>query len=353
MSVMVDTAYLGSILRAYGISEQIIAVVPLEETDEGEELRLLYRLDLQSGLRLVCRISREARYPGTLVEQQSRFSEKLRSYGLPTAKKYRVLAGANSFVLDAQGCRVTLEQYVGADLDTVTLHTFFQLGLFLGQIHSVSERDPSPMDYAPMYQAIQQGRATFDRVLARSDPALGQHQDVRAVQALHDALVCRLREGGDRLPRGAVHGDLGAFNNLVTMEGRLFIIDFNLAGEEPFLFDLLSCFYASIYKYAWRGRLQGIDHRQAFSQFLWGYASRRKLTHEEVQQFGLAAALFDGLFYCKAILEEYSDTNDASVLGRFSAALEKFDPSRHRCPAFLYAAMPGGANQGGTSHETH
>lgn len=330
---MVQTAHLRTILMAYGISEEITAVVPLEEIDKAEELRLLYKINLQNDLQLVCRISREAHYSKKLMEQQSLFSEKLRAYGLPTAKKYRLYAANEpSFVFDFQNCHVTLEQYVGIDLDTVELQTFYQLGTFLGNIHFISEHDPSQIDYSPIYRAIREGRATFNRVLAHSDPALGQRQDVKAVQALHDEMVFRLREGLAQLPHGAVHGDLGAFNNLVTMGGRLSIIDFNLAGDEPFLCDLLTCFYASIYKYTWRDRLQGIDHQQAFSQFLLGYASRRKLTHEELQQFSLAAALFDGLFYCKAILEEYSDTGDASVLGRFSTAMEKFDPSRHCCP---------------------
>ena len=57
-----------------------------------------------------------------------------------------------------------------------------------------------------------------------------------------------------------------------------------------------------------------------------------ELTGVEREQFCLVAALFDGLFYCKALLEEYGDTGDPLVLEGFRAAAEKFDPSRHGFP---------------------
>lgn len=329
---MVKTEHLQTILHAYGLPGRILQVLPLEEMKEKNERRILYRVDLQNGLQLVCRISREERYPRTLIEQQCTFSEKLRAYGLPTARKYPLCGGKGGYVFKFQQGHVTLEQYVGADVDRADPDMLEQLGVLLGRMHRVSEQDPSPIDYAPVCGAIRQGRATFERILARSDPALLQREDVRAAQVLHDGLVCRLRATLDQLPHGAVHGDLGVFNNLVTADGKLSIIDFNLAADEPFLCDLLSCFYSSIHKYTWRDRWSGIDHRQALEGFLRGYASRRTLTGVEREQFCLVAALFDGLFYCKALLEEYGDTGDPLVLEGFRAAAEKFDPSRHGFP---------------------
>ena len=301
----------------------------MEEMEEKNERRFLYRVDLQHGLQLVCRMSREDRYPRKLIEQQCAFSEKLRAYGLPTAKKYRLYGKEGSYVFEFQHSHVTLEQYVGHDVNCINLAMLYQLGVLLGRMHYVSERDPSLIDYAPVSGAIRENKATFERILIRSDPALLQREDVRAAQILHDRLICQLRATLDELPHGAVHGDLGIFNNVVTVDGKLSIIDFNLAGDEPFLYELLSCFYSSIHKYTWRERWKGIDRQQALEGFLRGYASQRTLTDAEREQFGLASALFDGLFYCKAVLEEYGDTGDILVLEGFRAAAAKFDVSAH------------------------
>ena len=56
---MVKTEHLQTILRAYGLPGRILRVLPLEEMEEKNEQRILYRVDLQNGLQLVCRISRE------------------------------------------------------------------------------------------------------------------------------------------------------------------------------------------------------------------------------------------------------------------------------------------------------
>lgn len=334
---MLKTGHLQTVLRAYGLPGQILKVLPLEEIEEKNERRFLYKVDLQNELQLVCRISREARYPKELIEQQCVFSEKLRAYGLPTAKKYRLCGRKGNYVLESEYGHVTLEQYAGADVEHADPDMFYRLGVLLGSMHSVSERDPSQIDYSPICGAIREGRANFVRILPRSDPALLQREDVRAAQALHDGLVCRLRATLEDLPHGAVHGDLGICNNVVTANGKLSIIDFNLAGDEPFLYDLLSCFYSSIHKYSWRGRWKGINQQQLLEDFLHGYASWRTLIEVEQGQFCLVAALFDGLFYCKAIWEEYNDTGNPLVLERFRAAVAKFDSSRHNCPPELIA----------------
>lgn len=108
------------------------------------------------------------------------------------------------------------------------------------------------------------------------------------------------------------------------------VIDFNLAGTEAFLGDMLAAFYASIHKCTWQEKLTGINKDQAYQLFFKAYLAERKFTVLEKSAFSKAAALFDGLFFFKAIVEEWDITHDIDVLARLNEAIFHFDTENHR-----------------------
>lgn len=330
MAMMGRKAIQSALLR-YGISGDIVGIATLQESKDPNKTRLIYRINLRSGLKLVCRISDEGNNSDLLVEQQSRFSEKLRAYGIPAARKYSVSGKyCTRFSCGTTDCRFTLEEYAGTDVKRLDLETFRFLGRLLGKMHHISETDPSEIAYSSVRNAIMNGRARFDNVLKHADPAVGARRMVHTIREIHDGLVLQLREILDRLPGGAVHGDLSVFNNLVTMDGRISVIDFDLSGDEPFLCDLLGSIYSSLHKYQWRERMDRINRRDACSQMIASYCSQRNLHDVEIEYFPVAAALFDGLYYCKSLIEEYNLTKNEEVLDRFGVALSYFDLSRHK-----------------------
>lgn len=325
-----DTGTIRTILRQYGFREDISEIVPLQETEIPGRLRILYRIRLEDDRDLVCRISCEEHCPGKLIEQQSIFSEKLRSHKIPVAKKYT--AGSRYCITEnykGRQCSVTLEEFAGTDVTEMDEQLFGQLGRLLGRMHAVSLDDPSKIDFSPIGMAIRSGRARFSRLLENTGIDGQELPGIRKTAAEHDRLVYLLGNVLDSLPHGAVHGDLGISNNLVTSKGKLFIIDFNLAGDEPFLCDLFSCFYSSVYGYKWRDRLPGIDRRKAYEEYISAYCGQRPLTGMEKTWFGAASALFDGLYYCKEIIEEYCSTGDAGCLDKMDSAPMHFDVALH------------------------
>ena len=197
----------------------------------------------------------------------------------------------------------------------------------LGKMHFISEKDPTEIGYSHISKSIIMGRARFANLYHGIEREIEKLNDIKEIESLHDELVHKVKIILKGLPHGAVHGDLGIFNNIVTMNGKVYIIDFNLAGDEAFLCDMLCCFYSSIYKFAEKKIY--IDISEAYSYFIKGYFEYRKFSYIEIENFSIISALFDGLFYSKSIIKEYNDNRNASVLEKLRCAKDKFDLQNH------------------------
>ena len=66
---MIETKQFKTILQAYGISTEIIDIIHLEE--KKRELQLLYKINLQNWLELICHIFHKLQYSKDLMEKQS------------------------------------------------------------------------------------------------------------------------------------------------------------------------------------------------------------------------------------------------------------------------------------------
>ena len=322
------------ILQEYGFFGELRDLSPLQLTRNSGHIRSIYLVTLEGNLKIVCRISNEAHFPEKIVEQQCIFSEKLRENGIPVARKYKAKSGnyCIMFSVNSLMCCVTLEEYVGTEFKDVSLETFKMLGTLLGKMHFLSEHNPSEINYSTIGSAIRTDSARFSKLMVNSGLPIYNCSCIRELGAKHDALVLQLKRVLDDLPHGAVHGDMGVYNNLCIKNEIVSIIDFNLASDDPFLCDMFSCIYSSIYKNSQKCRLAGIDIDKAFCQFVLAYRSQRQLSNVEKNVYSTAAALFDGLYYCKAIIEEYSTTNDTSTLEQFNYAWTHFEPSSHEPP---------------------
>ena len=313
-------------MQIYGVGASLVNVHQLQcGFNNFSLLRNVYRLDTSDGQQLVCRISCAPHYPVDLIERQSAFAMLLLANGVPTPQK---LCAAEFYCIrwpQAESeLHVTLETYMGSDLESADLDTFNTLGSLVGQMHVAAQKHPAHLGFSTTARDILTGRACYANILRRAH-ALPQTSAIRDATRLHDALVSILRPMWNKLPRGAVHGDMGIYNNLVSSHKGLAVIDFNLAGDEVFLGDLLATYYSSIHKYNWQDRLINIDRPAAKKVFLAGYVAHRKLTMLEEQNFLTIAALFDGLFYSKAAIERWNESPIPTSLTHFEKVSALFE----------------------------
>lgn len=318
-------------LHMFGIEDEIVSVECLQESEYTAGFRYIDKI-ITTDRTWVCRISKESQYSVFLVEMQSRFAMLLRKNGIITAKK---LQCNHAYCIETPFrntlVQITMEECLGKDFSDLTVNTFQQFGTLLGKMHFISEYYSAKIGKSYIAEAIYSHKAVFSAVLAKAVVPFPKLKELETIEHIHDQLISELSQVWNILPFGAVHGDLGLYNNLLETDFGLGVIDFNLAGDEVYLADALSSFYASIHKYSWHSKMQKVDRKKALADFLAGYCKERIFTSFEQNQFSKIAALFDGLFFCKATVEMWNDGYCDAALARMPEALFYFNPETHSC----------------------
>lgn len=326
---MLNESVAAAILAMFGVSESPRDILCLEKSGHGDDYRGIFRIET-SRENLVCRLCGEGACPGWLMERQARFSDLLCREGVPVAGMLKVGASLCADIqIEGNAYHVSLEQYLGVELTQANLSTFWEMGSLIGRMHRISQAYSAKIGISYVASAIKTGRASFARILGKASPAFVDEDWVRQLGSMHDELVAALVPAWDALPAGAVHGDLGIYNNLMQTESGLGIIDFNRSGDEAFLGDALSAYYASAHKLGWQERLSSIPEAETLRAFFSGYGSERTLTADETASYPLAAALFDGLFYCKNAIELWNSGSQGEAVERMRMGESRFQPATH------------------------
>lgn len=321
------------VLDRFHIAENVFACTPIQENFSIGCVRLIYIIQTREGGRWICRLTDDVHYPKHIIEKQSIFASLLYKNGVRTP--FKVQADGKyclTMELRQKTLNVTLETFYGRDLDYVNVEVFRWVGMLLGKMHAISEKFPVRIGSSTISGAIQNNRADLSFVFKRELPHFLQDSRAHVLIKMHNSLVKDLQNIWNTLPKGAVHGDLGVFNNLVEASGGIGVIDFHLAGDEVYLGELLISFYSSIHKFTWRDKLSFIQLDEAYTAFLSGYSEERKLTLKELSVFPVVSALFDGLFYCKAVIEAYNVSKNPRNLKKFNDAAIHFSVTAHPVP---------------------
>ncbi|MBO4932793.1 MAG: hypothetical protein J6I42_11480, partial [Clostridia bacterium] len=114
-----------------------------------------------------------------------------------------------------------------------------------------------------------------------------------------------LRSVWDRLPKAAVQGDI-SINNLVYGKDELTVFDYNNAGDEVLVSDLVMEGLLTAYE---MDLPEGTDpgcREQFFPALLNGYLSRRQLSDEEADAAWIIYTLYHALWFTRIIYNENS-----------------------------------------------
>lgn len=271
------------ILQYYQVDEKICIVILIETI-----LHVRYVMKLLSD-KWIC-VEEE--------EKRSEFSELLRVNGLPVPQKYKV---KNRYI----GCfcfgevefNVTIEDYFGENLKTVSFGNIKTLGRLLADMHKISINHEYHLKKGSTYCALFSGRVGIDRIWGENKSILLKANLYKKVKAIHEMSINKIKNMWTDLPIYAVHGDLGLLSNVTIYNNQYGIIDFNLSGDEVLLNDMLITWYSSVYSFDIALILslkERIENRKIFFS---SYLNNRNLNTKEQEYLYDMACIINGVYF--------------------------------------------------------
>lgn len=239
---MISIKDVNNILEKYelGNSGKAVAIEILQYYQVDEKICIVILIETILHVRYVIKLLSDKWICVEEEEKRSEFSELLRGNGLPVPQKYKV---KNRYI----GCfcfgevefKVTIEDYFGENLKTVSFGNIKTLGRLLADMHKISINHEYHLKKGSTYCALFSGRVGIDRIWGENKSILLKANLYKKVKAIHEMSINKIKNMWTDLPIYAVHGDLGLLSNVTIYNNQYGIIDFNLSGDEVLLNDML------------------------------------------------------------------------------------------------------------------
>lgn len=306
MEKNVEQEVIRRILERYGFtpgfSEQKSYIHAIEESGF---LKLIFRVTLDSGKMLVIKIVHEdedSEKERRKIQNQSSFSEAMRSYGIKTPARHR---SGEAYCIDFsyQGlpCLITVEDWCGEEVRWITADLASRIGKLMARMHTISHENGCRIGHGTLFCAAYWNDvdAYPDFCEITRDGSLDQTV-VRAIKSLHDKKLGRIRAVWDTLPKAAVQGDI-SINNLVDGSDGLTVFDYNNAGDEVLVSDLVMEGLLTAYEMDLPEGAGPEFREQLFPAFLSGYLSVRSLSEAECAAAWEIYTLYHGLWFTRIL----------------------------------------------------
>lgn len=314
----VEIEVIEEILKLYGIDERVTAQNAYIHAIENDgRMKLIFRITLSSGRALVIKLLHESddiNAEAERVESQSRFSEVMRLSCIKTPMRYK--SGGKHvvpFTYHALPCIVTVEDWCGEEIKEISTSIAYQIGCLMARMHSFSLAKGCKIGCGTLFSAAYENDvdafASFCKIT--NNDKLDQAV-VKAIKALRDEKLEYLRSVWDSLPKSAVQGDI-SINNLVLSDDGLTVFDYNNAGDEVLISDLVMEGLLTAYEMDLPSGTSEAYREELFPALLRGYLSVRPLSEAESKAAWVAYTLYHGLWFTRIL---YNDASLEKLVGR-------------------------------------
>ncbi len=313
-----QSAAVREILSLYGLETAFDEQTEyIHYVGEDDLIKIILPVKLESGDRVVVKILREENdllLDREKIEKQSAFSEFLRKNGILTPKRYAANGRyCNEYVYHDLRCNVTVEDWCGEELRYIDTDIARKLGALMARMHEISLQNDRRIGCGTLFSAAYwndvDAYPSFCKLT--QDEKLDQ-AIVERIKALHDEKLESLRAVWERLPKAAVQGDI-SINNLVYADDTLRVFDYNNAGDEVLVSDLVMEGLLTAYEMELP---DGTDERcreDIFPALLRGYLSVRHLCDAEASAAWTIYTLYHALWFTRVI---YNENSLEKMLGR-------------------------------------
>lgn len=279
--------------------------------EHGDNLvKVILSVLLENGKRVVIKILHEQDdllKDRAKIEKQSAFSEFMRQNGIKTPVRYMANGNyCNEYIYNNLPCNVTVEDWCGEEIMEINTDISYKIGELMARMHIISLDNKCEIGCGTLFSA-----AYWNDVDSFQDFCeIGKNENldqtiVEQIKKLHDEKLEAIRAIWDRLPRAAVQGDI-SINNLVYGEKELTVFDYNNAGDEVLISDLVMEGLLTAYEMDLPEGAEKSCRDHFFSALLDGYLSIRNLSEEEAKAAWMVYTLYHSLWFTRIIYNEDS-----------------------------------------------
>ena len=301
------------VLNRYGLSTDFSEYKAYIDREKNGWVKLIVSVLPENGPRVVVKILREDADERTLeqerekTEKQCAFAEAMRSRGIRTPKHF---TADGKFCTDEEyhgiQCCTTVEEWCGEEVREINAERAFRIGELMARMHTLSSEASCKIGCGTLFSAVGWNDVdAFDRFCEITRDEQLDQQTVGKIRALRDEKLRMIREMWETLPKAAVQGDI-SINNLVDGADGLTVFDYNNAGDEVLISDLVMEGLLTAYEMELPEDADPRIRETFFPAFLNGYLSVRSLSAAEVQAAWLVYTLYHALWFTRILHREDS-----------------------------------------------
>ncbi len=241
------------------------------------------------------------------IEKQSAFSEFMRRHGIKTPARYMVEGKyCIEYVYNNIPCNVTVEDWCGEEITEINTEISYKIGELMARMHILSLDNHCEIGCGTLFSAAYWNDVdAFPQFCEICKNEKLDQEIVEKIKKLHDEKLEAIRTVWDMLPKAAVQGDI-SINNLAYGEEELIVFDYNNAGDEVLISDLVMEGLLTAYEMDLPDGTDPSCREQFFPALLEGYLSVRTLSDEEAKAAWLVYTLYHALWFSRVIYNEDS-----------------------------------------------
>jgi Ser/Thr protein kinase RdoA (MazF antagonist) len=296
---------ISNILPLYNINSDVVDYTFFIDgfDEDSYEMKFIIKVELTDGRLLVVKFIRQEMSPHNVIEEQSHFSEYLRNRGILTPKRYKsgdsycIAYPFNGFTLD-----ITVEDYFGEEIKDINNELAYKIGQLMGKNHRLAENDNFHINNRTLFNVVGKNDVSgYDDFLEFGKGGLIAGDIFTQICAVYNTKLNRLKDVWGDLPRYATQGDYST-NNLVYIGDDIGIFDYNNAGDETLISDMVLEGLLTAYE----NGLTDADRLGLFKSFINGYIEQRPLSEKEKAVFSDIYAVAWGMWYSRILYSNNS-----------------------------------------------
>lgn len=212
----------------------------------------------------------------------------------------------NEYFYNDLPCNVTVEDHCGEEIMEITTDVSYKIGELMARMHILSLENKCEIGCGTLFSAAYWNDVdAFPRFCEIGKDEKLDQAIVEEIKKLHDEKLEAIRAVWDRLPKAAVQGDIST-NNLVYGEDELTVFDYNNAGDEVLISDLVMEGLLTAYEMDLPEGADKSMRERFFPALLDGYLSIRKLSEEEASTAWIVYTLYHALWFSRVVYKDDS-----------------------------------------------